>query len=96
LWEQSGGCTVVYLLHQAGREVAPHAATPTPGSADLCLITTTPLDQVMAHLHAQGVEVEEGPVPRTGALGPIRSVYIRDPDNNLVEIASYQAPPAVL
>jgi len=57
-------------LHQAGREHPPHAAAPTPGSADICLTTTTPLDQVLAHLEAHSVAVEEGPVPRTGALGP--------------------------
>jgi catechol 2,3-dioxygenase-like lactoylglutathione lyase family enzyme/ubiquinone/menaquinone biosynthesis C-methylase UbiE len=79
-------------LHQAGREIDPHAASPTPGSADLCLITTTPLEQVLAYLAAQGVTVEEGPVPRTGARGPIMSVYIRDPDDNLIEIASYHTP----
>jgi catechol 2,3-dioxygenase-like lactoylglutathione lyase family enzyme len=76
-------------IHQAGREIAPHAARPGPGSADLCLVTTTPLDQVLAHLAAQEVTVEEGPVPRTGARGPMTSVYIRDPDGNLIEIASY-------
>jgi catechol 2,3-dioxygenase-like lactoylglutathione lyase family enzyme len=76
-------------LHQAGAEIAPHAARPTRGSADLCLITSTPLDQVVASLTSQGVPVEEGPVPRTGALGPITSVYIRDPDENLIEIARY-------
>jgi catechol 2,3-dioxygenase-like lactoylglutathione lyase family enzyme len=76
-------------LHQAGQEIAPHAARPVPGSADLCLLTTTPPDQVLAHLSAQHVPVEDGPVPRTGARGPITSVYIRDPDGNLIEIASY-------
>ena len=81
-------------LHQAGREIAPHAARPTPGSADLCLITTAPPDQVLAHLEAELVAVEEGPVPRTGARGPITSVYVLDPDANLIEIASYPAGPA--
>ena len=75
-------------LHQAGREFEPKADRPTPGSADLCLITETPLADVMAHLVACGVAVEEGPVPRTGARGPITSVYVRDPDGNLVEIAN--------
>ncbi len=79
-------------LHQAGREITPHAAHPLPGSADLCLITTTPPGQVLAHLGAQQVPVEDGPVPRTGARGPITSIYIRDPDGNLIEIASYPAP----
>lgn len=78
-------------LHQAGHEITPHAARPTPGSADLCLITKTPPEQVLAHLEAEQVEVEEGPVPRTGAQGAITSIYIRDPDANLIEIASYPA-----
>jgi catechol 2,3-dioxygenase-like lactoylglutathione lyase family enzyme len=81
-------------LHQAGREFTPHAARPAPGSADICLVTTTPIDQVLAHLRSQRVAVEEGPVPRTGALGPMESVYIRDPDGNLIEIASYGAATA--
>jgi catechol 2,3-dioxygenase-like lactoylglutathione lyase family enzyme len=76
-------------LHKAGSEFSPHAARPTPGSADLCFVTVTPLDQVIAHLKAKGVDIEEGPVPRTGANGPITSVYIRDPDHNLLEISSY-------
>jgi catechol 2,3-dioxygenase-like lactoylglutathione lyase family enzyme len=75
-------------LHEAGNEFAPHAKEPTPGSADLCFITETPLAEVIAHLHAHGVAVEEGPVERTGATGPIVSVYIRDPDLNLIEIAN--------
>jgi catechol 2,3-dioxygenase-like lactoylglutathione lyase family enzyme len=81
-------------LHQAGQEIAPHAARPVPGSADLCLITSAPPGQVLAHLSAQRVQVEDGPVPRTGARGPITSVYIRDPDGNLIEIASYPASQA--
>jgi catechol 2,3-dioxygenase-like lactoylglutathione lyase family enzyme len=76
-------------LHQAGRELEPKARRPTPGSADLCLVTTTPLDRVLGHLRAHGVPVEEGPVPRTGATGPITSVYFRDPDGNLVEVSTY-------
>jgi catechol 2,3-dioxygenase-like lactoylglutathione lyase family enzyme len=82
-------------LHQAGQEITPHAAQPTGGSADLCLITTNPPGEVLAHLDSQHVPVEEGPVPRTGALGPITSIYIRDPDGNLIEIASYPTGPAV-
>lgn len=80
-------------LHQAGQEFIPHAAHPVPGSADLCLITTTPPATILAHLGAQHVPVEDGPVPRTGARGPITSIYIRDPDGNLIEIASYPAGP---
>jgi catechol 2,3-dioxygenase-like lactoylglutathione lyase family enzyme len=82
-------------LHQAGRELEPKARRPTPGSADLCLVTTTPLDRVVDHLRTQGVPVEEGPVARTGATGPIASVYFRDPDGNLVEVSTYDdAEPA--
>jgi catechol 2,3-dioxygenase-like lactoylglutathione lyase family enzyme len=76
-------------LHQAGRELEPKARRPIPGSADVCLITTTPLDQVMAHLRACEIPVEEGPVARTGATGPITSLYCRDPDGNLIEISTY-------
>jgi catechol 2,3-dioxygenase-like lactoylglutathione lyase family enzyme len=75
-------------LHEAGHEFNPNALHPTPGSADLCLITTTPLSQVMEHLHTQGVAIEEGIVPRTGAIGAIASLYIRDPDGNLLEISN--------
>jgi len=76
-------------LHQAGREFVPRAIRPTPGSADLCLITETPIEQVVTHLNASGVPIEEGPLPRTGATGPITSVYFRDPDGNLIEVANY-------
>ena len=76
-------------LHQTGKEFEPKAATPTPGSGDICLITTAPLAQVEQNLRARGVAIEQGPVPRKGAQGPIMSLYIRDPDGNLVEIASY-------
>jgi catechol 2,3-dioxygenase-like lactoylglutathione lyase family enzyme len=69
--------------------VAAVATHPTPGSADLCLIVAEPVSAVLAHLAASGVPVEEGPVTRTGALGPIESVYVRDPDGNLVELARY-------
>jgi len=76
-------------LHEAGNEFEPKAATPTPGSGDICLITSASLAQVEQNLRARGVAIEEGPVPRTGARGPIMSLYVRDPDSNLVEIASY-------
>lgn len=75
-------------LHQAGREFEPKAARPTPGSADLCLLTSMPLEQVQAHLTAHAVPVIEGPVRRTGARGPLLSVYFRDPDGNLVEVSN--------
>ena len=75
-------------LHQSGKELDPKAKRPTPGSADICLITETPMSQVLARLLACGVPVIEGPVPRTGASGPILSVYFRDPDLNLIEVAN--------
>ncbi|MFC3651210.1 VOC family protein [Dyella humi] len=76
-------------LHQHRHEFEPKARQPTPGSGDFCLITSVPLEQVMAHLHACGVAIEEGPVARTGACGPIQSVYFRDPDSNLIEVSNY-------
>ena len=76
-------------LHEAGHEVAPKAHRPTPGSADLCFITSVPLKEVVAHLGRCGVKIIEGPVKRTGARGPIESVYLRDPDGNLIEISNY-------
>ncbi|WP_286785532.1 MULTISPECIES: VOC family protein [Pseudomonas] len=75
-------------LHQAGREFEPKAERPTPGSADLCFIVATPLEEVIAHLETQGVAILEGPVRRTGATQPIRSVYVRDPDFNLIELSN--------
>ena len=75
-------------LHQAGRELEPKAQRPTPGSGDLCFLTSTPIEEVARHLKACGVTVLEGPIERTGATGPILSVYLRDPDGNLVEVAN--------
>ena len=77
-------------LHQAEKEFEPKALKPTPGSADLCFITETPLDEAMEHVRSQGVHIIEGPVTRTGATGPIRSFYFRDPDGNQIEVANVQ------
>jgi catechol 2,3-dioxygenase-like lactoylglutathione lyase family enzyme len=75
-------------LHQRGHELSPHAAHATPGSADLCFVTTTPLDEVVEYLNALKVHIEMGPVERASGLGKLRSVYIRDPDRNLIEISN--------
>lgn len=75
-------------LHQAGREFEPKARVPTPGSTDLCFTTDVPLDEVAAHLRSAGIAVELGPVAKTGARRPLRSLYFRDPDGNLVEVAN--------
>ena len=74
-------------LHQAGAEFQPHAATPLPGTGDLCLLVDGSIEAVVEHLSEIGIAIEEGPVDRTGAVGPLRSVYVRDPDGNLVEFA---------
>lgn len=76
-------------LHEAGREFEPKAARPAPGSADLCFVVATPLDEAAAHLAKLGIAIVEGPVARTGATGPIRSIYVRDPDGNLIELSTY-------
>ena len=76
-------------LHQAGKEFEPKALKPVPGALDLCFITETPLDEVIAQLESHGVAIAEGPVPKTGALGPMTSVYFRDPDGNLIEVSNY-------
>jgi len=81
-------------LHEWGKEFEPKAQQPTPGSADICLITRTPLSDVIAIARRHGVEVLEGPVARTGANGPLESVYFRDPDGNLIEISNYTGHPS--
>jgi len=75
-------------LHQAGREFEPRARRPTPGAVDICFTTTTPLDEVAAHLRAQSVAIELGPVDKIGARRSLRSLYFRDPDGNLVEVSN--------
>ncbi len=78
-----------FNLHEAGHEFEPRADAPTPGSADFCLITDTPMDEVVEQLRGCGVEIFDGPSLRSGATGPITSVYFRDPDLNLVEVSVY-------
>ena len=76
-------------LHQQGHEFEPKAQRPTPGSADMCFITSVPLPEVIAHLARCGVKVIDGPVQRTGARCQIVSVYFRDPDMNLIKVSNY-------
>lgn len=77
-------------LHQVGLEFEPKAHHPTPGAADLCFITMTPLVEIMEHLQRCNIEIIEGPVQRSGALGPMLSIYFRDPDLNLIEVSNYR------
>ncbi|MEX0318187.1 MAG: VOC family protein [Ruegeria sp.] len=86
-WALSFGAQKINL-HPASAPFAPMAAHPAPGTADLCFLTETPLPDWQAHLATNGVTIEEGPVPRTGATSPILSLYLRDPDGNLIEIAT--------
>ncbi|EGW2922707.1 VOC family protein [Salmonella enterica] len=76
-------------LHQQEMEFEPKASRPTPGSADLCFITSTPINDVVSEILQAGISIVEGPVERTGATGEIMSIYIRDPDGNLIEISKY-------
>ncbi|MDO5605641.1 MAG: VOC family protein [Paracoccus sp. (in: a-proteobacteria)] len=79
-------------LHLRGAEFEPKAHLPVPGALDLCFIADRPLDEVIATLKARGITIAEGPVMRRGATGPIRSIYLRDPDLNLIEISEYPEP----
>jgi catechol 2,3-dioxygenase-like lactoylglutathione lyase family enzyme len=91
----SGGRTALHFgqskinLHQVGHEFEPKADRPMSGSADLCFIASTSVDEMMVHLKKHHVTILEGPVVRTGALGPMTSVYFRDPDGNLIEVSQY-------
>lgn len=76
-------------LHQQEMEFEPKASRPTPGSADLCFITSTPINDVVSEILQADIPIVEGPVERTGATGEIMSIYIRDPDGNLIEISQY-------
>ena len=78
-------------LHRVESEIRPCASRPTPGSADLCLVTEDLIEEVVAQLAVTATPIELGPVRRTGALGPMLSCYVRDPDRNLVEISSYRS-----
>lgn len=79
-------------LHQSGVVIDPNVRHATPGSADLCLLTTTPIEAVLAHLARCRVDVDEGPVRRTGAKSPLLSVYFYDPDENLIEVSNALEP----
>lgn len=76
-------------LHQVGQELEPRSKHPIPGSGDLCFITSLPLEEFIQHLRVLGVEIILANVERTGAMGKMRSVYFRDPDGNLLEVANY-------
>ena len=78
-------------LHQADSPIVPHASVPTCGSADFCLLTDSSVGEIQNYLLSQNIEIELGPVARSGAAGPITSFYVRDPDGNLIEIATLKA-----
>ncbi|WP_372633110.1 VOC family protein [Cohnella sp.] len=76
-------------LHEYGNEFEPKAQSPLPGSEDLCFITKEPIEELRTQFIEKGIDIVEGPVKRTGALGPITSIYFRDPDGNLIELSNY-------
>jgi catechol 2,3-dioxygenase-like lactoylglutathione lyase family enzyme len=76
-------------LQDRSTETPTKAKQTTLGAGDFCVIAAIPLDEVLAHLRVIGIEIEAGPVARRGALGELRSIYFRDPDGNLVEVAEY-------
>jgi catechol 2,3-dioxygenase-like lactoylglutathione lyase family enzyme len=78
-------------LHEAGSEFEPKAESPGPGTADLCFVARGPLEDVVSHLMSRDIEILHGPVKKEGALGTMKSVYLRDPDGNLIEVSSYRA-----
>jgi catechol 2,3-dioxygenase-like lactoylglutathione lyase family enzyme len=82
-------------LHQYGNELEPKAHNVTPGSADLCFVTSVSLPEVITHVCNCGISLLEGPVPKTGARGPMTSIYFRDPDFNLIEVSNYEAEQGV-
>jgi catechol 2,3-dioxygenase-like lactoylglutathione lyase family enzyme len=78
-------------LHEVGSEFDPKSAHPTTGSADLCFLTSTPLEDWIKHFSVNHIAILQGPIARTGATGPIHSIYIRDPDENLIEVSVQKA-----
>ena len=83
-------CNQKINLHQKDNVVKPNAKNAMPGSADLCFITEDSIESVIKHVRSQSINIQIGPVERTGALGKITSIYLRDPDENLIEVSNYQ------